>query len=336
MADNPNRTVRWGILSTANIGVKRVIPAIQAAHNGEVAAIASRNEARAQQVADQLGIPTAYGSYNALLRDDSIDAIYIPLPNSLHKVWAINAAKAGKPVLCEKPLAQDTVDAQAMVDAFAEANLLFAEAFMYRFHPQTQKVLSLVDDGAIGELQLINASFSFKVRNEDDIRLSETLAGGSLLDVGCYCVNMMRLVTGEEPDEVGAIGVFDDVDQWLVGMLGFPSGVLGHLDCSLRSQRTERYELRGDDGRIVVEPAFTAGPDADTVIQHWRGDTYQEYTIPAANSYQLMVEDFADALLNDRPPSFDPEDGVLNMSILDAMLASATAGGDDDDDDDDE
>ena len=329
-SDTP--TVRWGVLSTANIGLKRVTPAIQASSNGEVVAIASRNEDRAQQAANQLGIPTAYGSYNALLRDENIDAIYIPLPNSLHKVWAINCAKAGKPVLCEKPLAKDTLDAQEMVDAFAERNVLFAEAFMYRFHPQTQKVLSLVDDGAIGELQLINASFTFPVRDEANIRLSETLAGGALMDVGCYCVNVMRLVTGEEPDEVGAIGVFDDVDQWLVGMLGFPSGVLGHFDCSLRTHKTHRYELRGDEGRIVVEEGFVPDADQDTVIKYWRGGTYQEYLIPAANSYQLMVEDFADALLNNRPPSFDPEDGVSNMAIIDALLASATLGDDDDDD----
>lgn len=326
-------TVRWGILSTANIGVKRVIPAIQASHNGTVVAIASRNEARAQDVADKLNIPTAYGSYNALLRADNVDAIYIPLPNSLHKVWAINAAKAGKAVLCEKPLAANALDAQEMVDAFKERELLFAEAFMYRYHPQTQVVLELVNGGGIGELQLINASFNFKVRTEDNIRLSETLAGGSLMDVGCYCINLMRYMTGEEPDEVGGIGVFDEVDQWLVGMLGFPSGVLGTMDCALRTHRTHRYELRGDEGRIVVEEGFVPDADQETVIKHWKGDEYQEIVVAPANSYQLMVEDFANAFLNGTPATFDPEDGVNNMAIIDAMMASA-AGVDDDDFDD--
>ena len=166
-------------------------------------AVASRNLDRAQKAAKEMNIPTAYGSYQELLADPNIDAIYNPLPNSLHKVWSLKAAEAGKPVLCEKPLAADADDAQAMVDAFAERDILFAEAFMYRFHPQTDKVIALIEEGAIGEIHLINASFTFALKNDNNIRLSETLAGGALMDVGCYCVNMMRYITGEEPDEAG-------------------------------------------------------------------------------------------------------------------------------------
>lgn len=324
--------IRWGILSTANIGLKRVIPAIQQSSNGEVVAIASRNKDRAKAAADQLGIPVAYGNYNDLLNDPDIDAIYNPLPNSLHAVWSIRAAEAGKPTLCEKPLARDAEEADEMVEAFRSRNIPFAEAFMYRFHPQTQHVLELVDNGAVGEVGMLNATFSFVVRNEDNIRLSGVLGGGSLMDVGCYCINLMRLVTGEEPDEVGAIAVYgEEVDEWLVGILGFPSGIVGHFDCSLRAHFTHRYEIRGNEGRIVCEEGFVMPPDRETVIDLYRGDHHEQITIPPANSYQLMVEDFADALLNNRPPQFEAEDGVFNMAVIDALLASAGVGGIDDD-----
>ena len=191
-------TVRWGILSTANIGAKRVIPAIHKSVNGTVAAVASRTMAAAQVFADENNIPVAYGSYEDLLADTNIDAIYISLPNSMHHEWSLKCADAGKPTLCEKPLASNAQEAQQMVDAFKAKNLLFAEAFMYRFHPQNQRAQQMVQDGAIGEPHIMDASFSFRINpgNEDNIRLSKVLAGGALMDVGCYCVNCMRFITG--------------------------------------------------------------------------------------------------------------------------------------------
>lgn len=318
--------VRLGILSTADIGRGRVIPALRHCRNLEVTAVASRSLEKAQAFAKDLGIPKAYGSYDALIADPNVDAIYNPLPNSMHAEWSIKCAEAGKPTLCEKPLASDAAEAQTMMDAFASRNVLFAEAFMYRFHPQTQRVKQMVESGAVGELREMNSSFSFVIGNEDDIRLSKPLAGGSLMDIGCYCVNVMRLMTGEEPDDAKAtarVGQRSGVDEALSGVLSFPSRVLGHFDCSFRLQWTHTYELRGTEGRIVVEQGFVVPPDNESIIRYWHSDQYEEIKIPAANSYTLMAEDFADALLNKRPPKFPPQDGVRNMEVIDRLYASA-------------
>lgn len=318
--------IRWGILSTARIGNVRVVPAMKLAHNGEVAAVASRSLEKAQTFAAEHNIPKAYGSYEELIADPDIDAIYNPLPNSEHAVWSIRCAEAGKPTLCEKPLASDTAESQMMVDAFAARQVLFAEAFMYRFHPQTVKVKELVDSGAVGRVMVINSSFTFAIRSEDNIRLNKVLAGGALMDVGCYCLNVMRLMTGQEPSAGKAIAHFGEttgVDEQLVGVLEFPSGAVGHFDCGLRTQWVHTYEIRGTEGRILVEKGFTMQPHEEPLIRFWRGDDYQEIKSPAVNHYTLMAEDFADALLNNRPPRYAPVDGVANMRVIDMLLASA-------------
>ena len=318
--------IRWGILSTAGIGQRRVIPAMKLANNSEVTAVASRDLDRAKAFAAELGIPKAYGSYEELIADPDIDAIYNPLPNSQHAKWSILCAEAGKPVLCEKPLASYTAEAQKMVDAFTSRGVPFAEGFMYRFHPLAAKVKALVDSGTIGTFNTMNATFTFKIADESNIRLSKELAGGSLMDVGCYCINVMRFMTGEEPVAAKALADFGaktGVDERLVGLLQFPSGVLGHFDCGLRQQFTHTYELRGTDGRILVEKGFTVQPNETPIIRIWRGDSYEEITIPAVNQYTLMAEDFADALLNKRPPRFAGQDGIANMRVIDMLLADA-------------
>ncbi|MBK8021112.1 MAG: Gfo/Idh/MocA family oxidoreductase [Chloroflexi bacterium] len=316
--------IRWGILSTAKIGEKRVIPAMQASRNGEVAAVASRSLDKAKEFASRTGIPTAYGHYEELIAAPDIDAIYISVPNSEHARWSLLCAEAGKPTLCEKPLASDAAEAQAIVDAFASRNLLFAEAFMYRFHPQHQRVLDLIAAGEIGAIRLMSAAFSFAISREDDIRLQGSLAGGALMDVGCYCINALRLITGEEPMRGEALARFGggDVDEVIAGVLEFPSGVVGHIDASLRAHYTNTYEVRGSEGRIVVEKAFVPHGQ-ETLIRHWRGDQYSEYTLPPAEQYQLMAEDFADALLTGRAPRFPAQDAVENMRAIDRLLASA-------------
>jgi predicted dehydrogenase len=318
--------IRWGVLSTANIGQKRVIPAIQQASNGEVIAISSRNQETAESTAEVLGIERAYGSYEALIADPDIDAIYNPLPNSEHAVWSIRTAEAGIPMLCEKPLARDAAEAQSIVDAFVSRNIIFAEAFMYRFHPQTERVKAIVSEGGIGEIQLMMASFTFQVRTENNIRLNKALAGGSLMDVGCYCVNVFRYMTGEEPVELEAlaqIGEKTGVDESLTGLLRFPSGAMGHFDCGLRTFRNHMYEIRGSEGRVLVPQGFVMNPE-ETSVHYWHHDDYEVLKIPAANHYQLMVEDFADALINKRPPHFHPQDAVSNMRVVDRLLAAAS------------
>ncbi len=316
--------IRWGILSTARIG-RHVIPAIHASHNGEVAAVASRSLERAQAWADLQGIPRAYGSYEALLADNDIDAIYNPLPNSMHAEWSIQCAEAGLPTLSEKPFASNASEAQSIVDAFETQDLPLAEAFMYRFHPQQDKVKAILAAGGIGELQIINSSFTFPIASESNIRLSKALAGGALMDVGCYCVNLMRYMTGEEPMRVTAaahIGRGSGVDETLAATLEFPAGVFGHFDCGLRSFGQHSYTLKGTEGMIVVPQSFVINKASAGIIRHWQGDNYSEHIIPAVDQYQLMVEDFADALLKGRPPRFAPADAVANMLVVDKLLAS--------------
>lgn len=319
------KKIRWGILSTARIGTGRVIPAIQQSRNGVMAAIGSRDLQRAQQAADALGIPRAHGSYEALLADPEIDAIYNPLPNSMHAEWSIRCAEAGLPVLCEKPLAVNAAEAETMVVAFEQRDLLLAEAFMYRFNPQTQKVLALLRAGAVGELTLVNASFSFALSPDDteNIRLSRELAGGGLMDAGCYPVSLTRLMTGEEPQgahAVSRIGTRSGVDEVFAGVLDFPSGAVGMIDCSVRSQFTQTCDLRGTAGRIRVNEAFVVPTQRDSLIETWGpGDEYSRISIPPANSYTLMAEDFADALLLGSPPQFPASDGVANMRAIDML-----------------
>lgn len=317
--------IRWGILSTAKIG-RRVIPAIHNSINGVVAAVASRNIERAQSFAEEQNIPTVYGSYEELLADETIDAIYNPLPNQMHAEWSVKCAEAGKATLCEKPLASDADEAQMMVETFREKGVLFAEAFMYRFHPQNQRVQQMVQDGAVGDVRVLNSSFSFPISNEANIRLSKELAGGALMDVGCYCINVMRFLTGEEPlagEAFAQFGAESDVDETITGILRFPSGAVGHLDASLRTSFANTYEIRGSSGRIFVPHAFVARPNMTTQIHYWHGDEHEIIDVPPVDQYQLMVEDFADALLNNRPPRYAPEDAVANMRVIDMLLQSA-------------
>lgn len=321
--------VRWGVISTSNIARWRVIPAIHNSRNGEVVAVASRREESARAFAEQNRIPRIFGSYEALIEDPEIDAIYIPLPNSLHAEWSIRCAEAGKPTLCEKPLASNAAEAQKVVDVFRARDVPLAEAFMYRFHPRTERVKDIVSRGAVGELHLIDAVFSFKIRRTGDVRLQPQMAGGALRDLGVYCVNVMRLMTDEEPDHVNAIGHFgldSGVEEWAVGSLRFPSGVLGSFGCGMRSYRTHGYLLRGSEGTIIVQDGF--GPDGDQVteivVKRDNGKLREtiRIEIPAVDQFQLMVEDFADALLDNRPPRFAPEDAVANMKVLDRLQAS--------------
>src|SRR2546428_11708210 len=224
--------LRWGISSTARIGARRVTPALLRSQTGTAVAIASRDLTRAREIAAKFQIPRTYGSYETLLADRDIDAVYNPLPNSLHPEWTIRAAQAGKHVLCEKPLAVDAVQAQTMVDACRKAGVLVQEAFMYRYHPQIGELRRLAASGAIGALWLVRSAVTFTVRRDDDIRLNASLGGRGLLDVGCYCVSISRLLLGE-PQAVTASGVFEHgVDVRLAGLLSFAAGA-GRFDYGL-------------------------------------------------------------------------------------------------------
>lgn len=320
-----DRKLRWGVLSTANIGKKAVNPAIQASGNGELVAVASRDAKRAQAFAAEAGIPTSYGSYEELLADESIDAIYNPLPNSLHKAWTIKAAEAGKHILCEKPLTVSAAESREMASAASGAGVKLMEGFMYRFHPRTIQALDMLHGGAIGDIKQIRSSFTFKLDRPNDIRWDLDLGGGALLDLGCYCVNMSRIVAGEEPAEVRAMANFGEsgVDKQMAGSMRFESGLLAHFDCALTMDRTEVCHILGSDGHLRVLDAFCPDTDDQVIEQFDAEDNLTPHTVAGDDQYQLMVEHFADCVLNDKDLRLDPSDAALNMAVIEALLESA-------------
>jgi len=325
MAD---QKLRWGILSTAKIGVKSVIPAIQQSQNGVVAAIASRDARSAQQAAKSLGLPHAFGSYEALLESPEVDAVYNPLPNSMHKEWTVRAAERGKHILCEKPFALNVAEVDEMIAAAKQHRVVLMEAFMYRFHPQYDKVRELIASGAIGALQVIRSAFCFRLEDFSNIRLRKELGGGALMDVGCYCVNVSRLVAGAEPVGVQASAVFGEksqVDETLTGILRFPNNVIGHFDASFRTGFRSWVELQGTEGRLELERPFLSHQvgGIGKIVVHRADDTREEFATRAANHYQLMAEHFADAVLKGQPLRYPPELDRGNMRVIDALYESA-------------
>jgi predicted dehydrogenase len=326
-----NGRIRWGILSTANIGIKRFIPGAQASRNGIVAAIASRDGARAREVAARLGIGRAYGSYEALLADPELDAIYIPLPNSLHAEWTAKAAAAGKPVLCEKPLAADAAQARRMIDRCASLGVPLMEAFMYRFHPQHARVRELIDAGTIGELRAVRTAFTFLLEPFplQNVRLKADLAGGALMDVGCYTVNAARMLFGEEPAWASAQWDFREefgVEVTLAGVLGFSDNRMATFDCGFRAAGQGYYVAAGTKGQIEVLNAFVPQPQ-DVSILVTDANGRREERIAGVDQYRLEAEEFADALLEHRPPRIPPSDAIGTLRAIEALHRSARAAG---------
>ena len=321
--------LRWGVISTSNIGRAAVNPAIQASRNGKLVAVASREEERARHFAEKWQIPAHFGSYDALLDDGSIDAVYIPLPNSMHREWTIRATERGKHVLCEKPLALDAAECGEM-QAAADANgVKLMEAFMYRFHPRTERVVEMVRAGAVGDLKMITSAFTFRLKNPENIRLNPELGGGSLMDVGCYCVNVSRTIAGAEPVEVQALArqSSSGVDEQMVGTLRFGDGVLAQFDCALTMERRESYQVAGTDAYLTVPAAFLPGTD-DVVIEENRGGgETAEHSVAGDDEYRLMVEHFADCVLNDRPLRYTAEEAARNMRVIGALYESVRMGG---------
>src|SRR3989441_8619013 len=316
--------LRWGIISTARIGIRRVIPALLRSRTGTAVAIASRDLARAREIAAKYQIPRAHGSYEALLADPDVDAVYNPLPNTLHPEWTIRAARAGKHVLCEKPLAIDARQAQTMVDACRAAGVLLQEAFMYRFHPQITELRRLVASGAVGVPWLARSAFTFAVGSDDDIRLNASLGGGGLLDVGCYCVSISRLLLGE-PQAVTASGVFEHgVDVRMAGLLTFAAGA-AVFDCGLRVPYRQICEVVGTTGAIMLPRPFQPEEDPAVLLVR-RGEREERVEIPGTNQYTLMLDHMGACLLRGQRPQFPPEDAVANLRVLDALRRAATSG----------
>ncbi len=316
--------IRLGVLSTARIN-ELVLPAAQASEDIELTAVASRQLARAQEFATEHGIPRAYGSYEELLADADLDAIYIPLPNHLHAEWSERGLRAGKHVLCEKPLARSRAEAEHAFDVAAESGRILAEGFMYLHHPQTLRIRSLVGSGAIGALRLIRAAQSFTVTAADDVRLSGEMEGGALMDVGCYCVHLARFLAGEPIRVYGEQRVNDDgVDLTFSGVMRFDADVIAQFDAGLDVPRRDLLELVGAEGTIDVEAPWGEGDDPGIVIR--RGGKTQRLRSEHVDPYRLELEDFVAAIRGEHAPLLGRGDAVAQAAAIEALYASANGG----------
>ncbi len=322
--------LRMGILSTADIAISKVIPGMQKAPRVEVFAIASRDPVVARRVADRLGIERSHGSYESLLADPEVDAVYIPLPNHLHAEWTIAAARAGKHVLCEKPLAMTAVDAQRMVDACEAEGVQLMEAFMYRLHPSWDAARGLLASGRIGRLVAVDSWFSYFNDDADNIRNIAAFGGGALYDVGSYNVNLSRMLFGSEPIDVKAVVTRDPssgVDIVTSAMLTFPDGV-ATFTCSTRMESDQRVDIYGTTGRISIQIPFNIPPDRPTRISIVAGGDppvapgIEVLTFPTADPYTVEADRFAAAILDGRRVPTPPQDAVANLRVIERIFTA--------------
>jgi predicted dehydrogenase len=329
--EKSKNAVRWGILGAADIAVHKVIPAMAEAEMCSVVAIASRSEERARQTAERLGIPRSYGSYQDLLDDSDIEAVYIPLPNHLHLEWTLAAAAAGKHVLCEKPLAMSSADAQTMIDACDAAGVKLMEAFMYRLHPMWAEVRRLLEDGAIGELVAIQSIFSYFNDDPADIRNIPEFGGGALYDIGCYPVNVARMLFNSEPTGVkSSIRRDPDFRTDIVtsAVLDF-GGRHATFTCSTRMEDHQWVGVEGTEGRLVVEIPFNIPPDRSARILQYAGGEppadpgLEVHEVPAANQYGIQGDAFSRAIREEGPVPTPPADAVGNLMVIERIFADA-------------
>jgi len=326
--------VRWGILGAANIAVKKVVPAMQRGSRCEIVAIASRDLGKAQRAAQELGIARAYGSYEELLADPAVEAIYNPLPNHLHVPWTIRAAEAGKHVLCEKPIALSADEARQLLDVRQRTGVHVGEAFMVRNHPQWLAVRDLVKQGRIGSLRVVAGHFAYFKRDPNDVRSVLEWGGGGLMDVGCYPITMARWLFGEEPE--AAIGLIDRdpelrVDRIVSGLLRFPSGGQATFTSAMQLVHYQRMQLHGTSGRIEVQIPFNAPNDRPCRIYvddgRELGDRSAEaIEFPVVDQYTLQGDNFSAAVRGEREVPVSIEDAIGNMAVIDALFRSETSG----------
>jgi predicted dehydrogenase len=328
------RALRWGILSTAKIATGKVIPGIMKADRCEIVAIASRDAELARGVAADLGIPRAHGSYEALLADPEVDAVYIPLPNHLHAEWTVAAVRAGKHVLCEKPLAMTAADAERMIEAAENAGVHLMEAFMYRHHPSWVAARALVEAGRIGRLSAVQTWFSYFNDDAANIRNIRDFGGGALFDIGCYAVDLSRMLFEGEPTRIAASLRRDPssgVDVLTSAILDFDDGIAS-FTCSTRTETDQRVDIYGTDGRISIEIPFNIPPDRPTRISLTAGGdppvapATEVLEFPTADPYTVEAESFAAAILDDLPTPVPPADAVANLRVIESIFAAADQG----------
>jgi len=323
------RSIRWGILGAARVATNRVLPAMKQCKSAKAAAIASRDIARARATADQFGIESAYGSYEKLLAASDIDAIYIPLPNHLHAPWSIRAAEAGKHVLCEKPVALSAAEVAEIIRARDRARVKIGEAFMMRSHPRWLRVREMVRNGRVGDVRSISGYFTIPLGDRTNVRYNPEWGGGAMMDLGCYQVNLARMLFGEEPRRAIALVERDrqtGVDRTVSMLLDFPSGQ-GSFTCGFELVWAQRMTLIGTQGRIDVDVP-TAAPDGRPTRlliddgSNVFGETIQVEEFPSVNQYGLQIEAFSRAILEDGPVPVPLEDSLLNMRAVEAILRS--------------
>jgi predicted dehydrogenase len=321
--------VKWGVLSTAKIAIEKVIPAMQRGKYCQVAAIASRRLDRAQEAARWLGLPKAYGSYEELLADPAIDAVYIPLPNHLHVPWSLKALAAGKHVLCEKPIGLTAAEGQKLLDAARQyPRLKVMEAFMYRHHPQWQRARQLVSEGRIGQLRAIQSFFSYYNTDPGNIRNQAESGGGGLMDIGCYPISLSRFIFGAEPERVFGVVEYDPqfhTDRLASGVLDFGCGT-SMFTCSTQLTPYQRVNMFGTAGRVEIEIPFNAPPDRPCRMWHQSGTEIEEMVLEVCDQYTIQGDLFAQAVLNDAAMPTPLEDAVANMQVIEALIRSGRSG----------
>ena len=309
--------VKWGLLSTADINRKLLAGAAES-DEVDVVAVASRELARAEEFAASWGIGRAYGTYDELLADGEVEAVYIPLPNTMHSEWSIRALEAGKHVLCEKPFSRHVADVERAFDAAEAAGLHLTEAFMYRHHPQTARLTELVAEGAIGELRVIRSTFSYALYDTDNIRLRPDVEGGALMDVGCYCVSGARLLGGEPTSVAGSAHVGASGTDWVfAGLMRFPGDVVALFDCGTSLPNRDELEAVGTEGSLFLDDPWHCGTP---VIELRRGDAVERIEVAAANPYRLELEDVNAAVRGERPPLLGRADALGQVRAIDALF----------------
>ena len=320
------KKIHWGILSTAKIGIEKVIPAMQQGKHCEMAAIASRTQESARETAINLKIPKSYGSYQELLDDTSIDAVYIPLPNHMHVPWTIKALAAGKHVLCEKPIALTAAEAKELLQETQKyPHLKVMEAFMYRHHPQWLRSLDLIKEGGIGTVKTVHSFFSYFNDDPENIRNMVDIGGGGLMDIGCYCISLARLIFDAEPQRVMGKIEFDPkfkTDRLCSGILDFGQGT-STLTCSTQLVPYQRVSIFGTKGRIEIKIPFNAPPEQTCRILHQCNDQIEEIELEICDQYTIQGDLFSLAVLKNEKVPTPLEDAVANMKVLEAIIQSA-------------
>ncbi|RAS87153.1 Gfo/Idh/MocA family protein [Priestia endophytica] len=318
--------VRWGILSTAQIAQDELLPAFRDATNAKVVAIASTND-KVKHIASKFDIPKIYGSYDELLEDSGIDAVYIPLPNSLHSQWVKRAAEKGKHILCEKPAVLNTREAEEVIETCKKNNVMFMEAFMYQFHPQHQRVKKILISGEIGEVNIMKVSLSFYLENQNEnIRMRQELGGGSLYDVGCYCIHSIRNILNTEPNRIFASQQKDvkgQVDMSVVCFMELDNGMTAVFDAAMDRAQIDYYEIIGTKGSIRVPKAFIPqmyNGEAQIIVNTTDGAYREEKVL--GHQYILEVEYFSQCVLNGEISRSMMEDTIENVKVIEACFKS--------------